>query len=148
MNEKFKEAAELFEEVMIYGTERLMKSIDLPFWHEYSPEQIQVLKILSTYGKATSSKIAQLQGVHKSAISSRIKKLEEKSLIMIKPDEQDRRSKFIFLTEKGERILQLSNEAIYKQFETLILDQVDEYEIDQFIEIFSKLKKILQLKGM
>ncbi|MFA8439404.1 MarR family winged helix-turn-helix transcriptional regulator [Pueribacillus sp. YX66] len=148
MNEKFKEAAELFEEVMIYGTERLMKSIDLPLWYEYSPEQIQVLKILSTYGKATSSKIAQLQGVHKSAISSRIKKLEEKSLIMIKPDEQDRRSKFIFLTEKGERILQLSNEAIYKQFETLILDQVDEYEIDQFIEIFSKLKKILQLKGM
>lgn len=146
MNERIKEAAQLFEEVMIYGTERVMKSVDFPLWREYSPEQIQVLKILAMYGKATSGKIAQLQGVHKSAISSRIKKLEEKGLIVSKQDEQDRRSKFIFLTNEGERILQLSNEAIFKHIETLILDKVDEKEIDQFIAIFRKLKKILQLR--
>lgn len=146
LNAKFKEAARLFEEVMLYGTERVMKYVDSPLWREYSPEQLQVLKILSTYGKATSGQIAQIQGVHKSAISSRMKKLAEKGLITVTRDEEDRRSKWMALTDEGERILKRTNEAVLLQLEALILDKVDEREIDQFIHIFRKLKHILQLR--
>lgn len=145
MNAKFKEAAELFEEVMIYGTARVLKFVDLPHWREFSPEQLQVLNILNTYGQTTGSEIAQFQGVHKSAISSRIKKLEEKGLVQMIPDADDRRLKFIRLTSKGKQFLETSKEAVYQQFEKLISDQVEEEEIDQFIKIFRKLKKILQL---
>lgn len=146
LNAKFKEAARLFEEVMLYGTERVMKYVDSPLWREYSPEQLQVLKTLSTYGKATSGQIAQIQGVHKSAISSRMKKLAEKGLITVTRDEEDRRSKWMALTDEGERILKRTNEAVLLQLEALILDKVDEREIDQFIHIFRKLKHILQLR--
>lgn len=143
MNEKFREAVELFEEVVIYGKERVLKYSSHPLWSKYSPEQIQVLKILATYGKATSSELAQLQSVHKSAISSRVRKLLEKKLISIQSDQNDRRMKYIFLTDKGKHVLQLSREAIYKQFESIILEQFDEKEIDRFIVMFRRLKEIL-----
>lgn len=148
MKEKLKEAIDLFEEVMIYGTERVMKSMDLPLWQEYSPEQIQVLKILSAHGKATSAQLADFQGVHKSAISNRIKKLEEKGLISLESDEHDRRSKVISLTEQGKQVVQISDEALYENIEKLFLGKVDEQELDEFLSIFRKLKDILKIKGM
>ncbi len=147
MNEKFKEAVELFEEVVIHGKERVLKFSGHPLWREYSHEQIEVLKILATYGKATSSELAQLQGVHKSAISSRIRKLLEKNMVSIQFDKKDRRMKYISLTEKGKQILQLSREAIYKQFESIIFEHFDEKEIDRFIVMFRKLKEILQKRS-
>ncbi|WP_416143939.1 hypothetical protein [Planococcus koreensis] len=79
MDARIKEAVDLFTEVMVYGTERVIKSIDDPLWKEYSPEQMQMLKLISKEQRITSGRLAVLQAVHKSAISSRIKKMLEKS---------------------------------------------------------------------
>ena len=76
MDKRIQEAVSLFEEVLIYGTERVIKSVDDPLWKEYSPEQIQVLKLIHKEGEITSGRLAILQGVHKSAISNRLKKLK------------------------------------------------------------------------
>ncbi|MDX1807088.1 MAG: MarR family transcriptional regulator, partial [Paenisporosarcina sp.] len=70
MDERIQEATELFEEVLIYGTERVLKSVEHPLWKEYSPEQMQVLKLISKEESMTAGRLAVLQGVHKSAISS------------------------------------------------------------------------------
>lgn len=148
MNERLQEAVELFEEVMIYGTEHVVKNLDIAIWKKYSPEQIQVLKILSTYGELSSGQLADIQGVHKSAISTRLKKLMEKDLVQLKKDPNDQRVNQISLTAKGFEVLAMSNAAIYESIEKLFEDQIDEQELEQFIESFRKLKSILTKKEM
>ncbi|MDV6379071.1 MarR family transcriptional regulator, partial [Sporosarcina sp. GW1-11] len=111
MKDKLQEAVGLFEEVMIYGTEHVMKNLDVPIWKENSPEQIQVLKILSAYGQLSSGQLAEIQGVHKSAISTRLKKLVEKELIQSEKDPLDQRSNRISLTAKGAEVLAIANDA-------------------------------------
>ena len=148
MNEKLQEAIELFEEVMIYGTEHVFKNLDVPIWKEYSPEQIQVLKILSAYGNLSSGQLAGIQGVHKSAISTRLKKLLEKDLVQSEKDQKDQRIYRISLTTKGYEVLAISNAAINKSIEKLFENQIDEKELEQFIETFRKLKSILKKKEM
>lgn len=148
MSEKLKEAIELFEEIMIYGTEGVIKNMDIPIWKEYSPEQIQVLKILSAYGAMSSGELATIQGVHKSAISNRLKKLEEKGLVTSKRDENDQRIKIILITEVGIEILKTSNDAIYAHIEKLFDGKIDEEELITFVKTFRKLKEILQMKEM
>ena len=148
MKEKLKEAIDLFEEVMIYGSEHVMKSVDVEIWNEYSPEQIQVLKILSTQGPLSNGKLAEIQGVHKSAVSTRLRKLEEKGLVTSSKDPNDQRTKVIELTSSGAEILRQSDEAVYESIVKLFNGHIVEEEIDTFVKTFRKLKDILQLKGM
>lgn len=148
MKEKLQEAVELFEEVMIYGTEQVVKNLDVAIWKEYSPEQIQVLKILSAYNELSSGQLAEIQSVHKSAISARLKKLLDKELIQSEKDPNDQRAKIISLTDKGTEVLALANEAIYERIENIFKDRIDEKELEKFILTFQKLKTILLMKEM
>lgn len=146
MKDQLQEAVELFEEVMIYGTEHVVRNLDVPIWKDYSPEQIQVLKILSAYGYLSSGQLAEIQGVHKSAISTRLKKLVEKELVQSEKDPNDQRINRVSLTAKGLEVLSISNAAIYESIEKLFEDRIDEQELEQFIETFRKLKSILVTK--
>ena len=148
MREKLEEAIELFQEVLIYGSEHVVKSVNVDVWDEYSPEQIQVLKILSTQGPLSNGKLAEIQGVHKSAISTRLKKLEEKGLVASDKDPNDQRAKVVQLTTSGEEVLRKSDEAVYESIEKLFAGKVEEHEIDTFVNTFRKLKDILHMKGM
>lgn len=146
MKETLLEAIELFEEVIIYGTEHFLKSVQSPIWKEYSPEQIQTLKLLSAYDSLSNGKLAVLQGVHKSAITARLKKLEEKGLIRTERAQHDQRAKVVRLTEPGREILAASNTAINETIANLFTDEISEDELVQFVNTFRKLKDILQMK--
>lgn len=148
MREKLEEAIELFQEVLIYGSEHVVKTVNVDVWNDYSPEQIQVLKILSTQGPLSNGKLAEIQGVHKSAISIRLKKLEEKGLVASDKDPNDQRAKIVQLTTSGEEVLKKSDEAIYESIVKLFVGKVEEHEVDTFVNTFRKLKDILHMKGM
>lgn len=148
MNDKLLEAVKLFEEIMIYGTEHVIKNMDIPIWKEYSPEQIQVLKILASYGSLSSGKLAKIQGVHKSAVSSRLRKLEEKDLVVSARDEKDKRTKLVKLTSAGMEVLHASNKAVYDNIEKLFAGRIAEDELEEFVKTFRKLKEILQMEGI
>ncbi|WP_336824751.1 MarR family transcriptional regulator [Sporosarcina sp. USHLN248] len=148
MREKLEEAIELFQEVLIYGSEHVVKTVNVDVWNDYSPEQIQVLKILSTQGPLSNGKLAEIQGVHKSAISTRLKKLEEKGLVSSDKDPNDQRAKIVQLTTSGEEVLKKSDEAVYESIVKLFVGKVEEHEVDTFVNTFRKLKDILHMKGM
>lgn len=147
MDKRIQEATELFEEVLIYGTERVLKSVDNPLWKEYSPEQMQVLKLISKEESMTAGRLALLQGVHKSAISSRLKKLVEKELVVIMPS-GDRREKLIELTDKGQDVVEQSKQVLDEYIGSLLSDHVNDLEIEQFLVTFRKLKEILKMDGV
>lgn len=147
MDQRIKEAVDLFTDVMVYGTERVIKSVDHPLWKEYSPEQMQMLKLISKEKQITSSRLAVLQSVHKSAISSRIKKLLQKELVRIAKTD-DKRTKMLEITDAGREVLAQSDKALTEYIEKLLSEQVEDKEIDEFLIIFRKLKKILKMDGV
>ncbi len=145
MQKQIGEAVELFEEVMIYGQGKVLKSINTELWKKFSPEQIQMLKLIKKEEKLTSNQLAELQGVHKSAISNRLKKLMEKNVVTMLDSEEDQRTKYIELTDEGEKIIQKSDQALHDYIEQLFSEHIEEAELAQFIEMFKKIKSILQL---
>lgn len=147
MDTRIKEAVDLFQEVMIYGTERVIKSVDHPLWNEYSPEQIQMLKLIGKEKRITSARLAILQAVHKSAISSRIKKLLQKEVIQI-VETTDRREKLLELTDKGQAIILELDKVLTDYIEKLMSENIADEEIDQFLTIFRKLKTIIKMDGV
>lgn len=146
-DKRIKEAVDLFEEVMIYGTERVLRGVNDPLWKEYSPEQLQLLKLIRKEGRVTSGRLAGLQAVHKSAISNRVKKLLQKELVRI-VETGDRREKLLELTAEGERIIEQSDRALHEYVHQLLIAQVEDEEIDQFLRIFRKLKEIIKTDGV
>lgn len=148
MSDKLLEAVDLFEEIMIYGREHIIKNMDNPIWKEYSPEQIQVLKILSSYDSLSNGKLAEIQGVHKSAVSSRLKKLEEKGLVISERDKKDQRTNLIKLSSAGMEVLKTSNKAVYDNVERLIEGRITDDEFEDLVKTFQKLKEILQMEGI
>jgi len=147
LDKRIQEAVSLFEEVLIYGTERVIRSVDDPLWKEYSPEQMQVLKMIYKEGEITSGRLAVLQGVHKSAISNRLKKLIEKEVISIKPS-VDKREKILVLTALGETVIKRSDKVLHEYIGKLMTNKVDDQEIEQFLVTFRKLKEILKMDGV
>ena len=147
MDKRIQEATDLFEEVLIYGTERVLKSVEHPLWKEYSPEQMQVLKLISKEESMTAGRLALLQGVHKSAISSRLKKLVDKELVAIKPS-GDKREKLLTLTEKGQDVVVQSKQVLDEYISSLLSDHVNDQEIEQFLVTFRKLNEILKMDGV
>ena len=147
MDKRIIEAISLFEEVLIYGTERVIRSVDDPLWKEFSPEQIQLMKLINKEGEITSGRLAILQGVHKSAISNRLKKLKEKELVETKSS-GDKREKIIMLTEQGQAVIKRSDEVLHEYIGKLMSNQVDDQEIDQFLVTFRKLREILKMNGV
>ena len=147
MGGRIKEAVDLFQEVMIYGTERVIKSVDHPLWKEYSPEQIQMLKLIGKEKRITSARLAVLQAVHKSAISSRIKKLLQKEVIQV-VQTTDRREKMLELTDKGQEVLVEMEKVLTDYIEKLMSENIADEEIDQFLAIFRKLKTIIKMDGV
>ncbi|MGB2994078.1 MAG: MarR family transcriptional regulator [Paenisporosarcina sp.] len=147
MDKRIIEAISLFEEVLIYGTERVIRSVDDPLWKEFSPEQIQLMKLINKEGEITSGRLAILQGVHKSAISNRLKKLKEKELVDTKSS-GDKREKIIMLTEQGQEVIKRSDEVLHEYIGKLMSNQVDDQEIDQFLVTFRKLREILKMNGV
>jgi DNA-binding MarR family transcriptional regulator len=147
MDKRITEAVELFQEVLFYGTERVIRAVDNPIWEEFSPEQMQSLKLISKEGQITSARLAILQGVHKSAVSNRIKKLLQKEMIQV-VQTADRREKLLELTDAGRQVLEESDRILAEYLEKLMSEQVNDQEIDQFLSIFRKLRTIMKTDGV
>ncbi|UOR11601.1 MarR family winged helix-turn-helix transcriptional regulator [Halobacillus amylolyticus] len=146
MNKRLDEAVDLFKDVMIYGTERIIKSIEHEIYDLYSPEQIHMLQILSKVEKVSPGRLAELQGVHKSAVSNRVKKLSQNGLVKVIDSKEDQRGKTISLTDKGRDVIHQSNELISHHIEDLLSDELKDSEIDEFIRIFNKVRTILKVE--
>ncbi|MBR3216335.1 MAG: MarR family transcriptional regulator [Exiguobacterium sp.] len=144
MKALMREAVQLFEEVMFHGTEHVIEAMEGNVWREYSREQLQLLKLLDQFGPTLAGQLAQKQGVHKSAVSNRLKKLVEKELVTSRRG-QDQRERLIALTPEGKRLVEEVDAAVYRYVESLIDGEVDEIEIEQFVRTFRKIKQLLRI---
>lgn len=113
---------------------------------QYRSEQGKILAILwqKEDGRATATDIALASGLANNTLTSMIKKLDKQGLVTIEQSKQDKRKKFVVLTELGwgqkeigDRVNKELGEIFYQGF----LDQeIREFEAYQE-RIINNLKK-------
>lgn len=145
-NQKMEEAVELFAEVMILGRNRITNEIPDNLLNQISPEQVELLDFLMKYGAMTSTEIQNRMLVGKSALSNRLKKMENNGYVKFVPSSEDQRVKYVEITDEGkkshERHTRLVNEYVSE-----LLQDINEEEVEQFIQTFHKIRSILQKGG-
>jgi DNA-binding MarR family transcriptional regulator len=89
-----------------------------------------------------ATKIAPMMGLEARSLTRMLKTMEEKGLIVKKPDLQDKRSVRVFLTEEGKRKKAISVETI-KQFNKQVRDKLSQEEFKAFFVIFEKINQVI-----
>lgn len=97
----------------------------------FSPNEISVLILLSNNKTInTSGKLTTVLGVSKGLVSRSLASLERKRLIEIRLAEDDRRSRYIALTEASKAVICQLREGI-REINDVILEDISEEEIEQ-----------------
>ncbi|MBT2759630.1 MarR family transcriptional regulator [Mesobacillus foraminis] len=105
-------------------------------------DQHYTLRYMHRAGSCTSSELAEVFEVKKSAITAIINRMWEKGLIQRTRDENDRRVVYLTLTDKGKELYLKTEERITRLVESFITS-FDQEEIEQFIKTYEKLNEIL-----
>lgn len=108
-----------------------------------SPGQERLLRVLNRHSGKSQKELAEMIRVRPSSLSEVLKKLEEKSLLIKKQDENDRRFNAYFLTSEGKElaeqlILQRKNKGA-EFFDVLTLEEQE--NLGKILENLSQNKK-------
>ncbi|MDR4889509.1 MarR family transcriptional regulator [Fredinandcohnia sp. QZ13] len=106
-------------------------------------EQHYTLRYINKVGSCTSTELAEVFEVKKSAITAIINRLFEKGLIQRTRDENDRRIVYLTLSNKGNELFTKTEERVHKLVESII-GEFSEEEIVRFLKTYEKLNGILQ----
>ena len=99
----------------------------------YRSEQGKILTVLwnSETGCATATDIALATGLANNTLTSMIKKLEERNLVIISPCGIDKRTKYVKLTEQGWSQKEVG-QRVSQRLDTICYKGFSEEEIRQF----------------
>ncbi|HYG40304.1 MAG TPA: MarR family transcriptional regulator [Cytophagales bacterium] len=92
-----------------------------------------------------ATKIAPLLGLEARSLTRMLKTMEERKLIYKMPDEKDKRSVRIFLTDVGKQKRDVSR-AVVKQFNFFIKDHIQEEKLKIFLEVADKINSLIESK--
>ncbi|WP_174616164.1 MarR family winged helix-turn-helix transcriptional regulator [Virgibacillus ihumii] len=110
---------------------------------DITTDQFATLQYIQKHEECTSTDIAHAFGVGKSAVTAQITRLYEKDLIKRVRDENDRRNVYLYVTEKGIKLIEYTEEEIYTEIGKY-LGHFDEEEITEFISSLEKLASIME----
>lgn len=99
----------------------------------YRSEQGKILAVLwnSKTGCATATDIALETGLANNTLTTMIKKLEEQNLVTISPCGEDKRKKYLVLTELGQSQKEVGH-RVSQKLDTIFYKGFSEEEIRQF----------------
>ena len=113
-------------------------------YDEFTKRDSCILTIILVHSrqgnKITTSKISDLLGITKPAISQALKKLEQGGYIKRKVNNDDRRVVYVYLTKKGEQRLKLKDEH-FKTHIDKALSKMEDEEVELFIKYAEKFIK-------
>ncbi|WP_305147653.1 MarR family winged helix-turn-helix transcriptional regulator [Anoxybacillus gonensis] len=113
---------------------------------DVTPDQYYLLRYIYKRGVCTSTELADVFAVNKSAITAMTNRLVEKGMIERGRGGDDRRVIALSLTEKGRKWLEETEQNVYELVEA-IMTKLSHEEIEQFIQTYEKLAMILQEMG-
>lgn len=110
--------------------------------HELSNANWSLMQYLANEELATMSQIAKYWDVEKPTVSANVKTLTKRELIQLKQG-NDRREKYISLTEKGERLYENISPEI-KFLQNQLLKNLSDEQQELFEKALSDMEKILK----
>ncbi|MBS4211497.1 MULTISPECIES: MarR family winged helix-turn-helix transcriptional regulator [Neobacillus] len=113
--------------------------------NELTNDQHYILRYIHQTGECTSTELAEVFQVNKSAITAIINRMTDRGLIQRTRDEKDRRVVYLTPTQEGVELFQSAQEKVHQLVESIIT-QFDETEITTFINTYEKLAQILDNK--
>ncbi|WP_394231713.1 MarR family winged helix-turn-helix transcriptional regulator [Niallia oryzisoli] len=105
-------------------------------------DQQYMLRYINKVEVCTTSELAEIFHVNKSAITAIINRLWDKGLIKRTRDEKDRRIIYLTLTNEGKEVFKQSDSRIHKLVASFIT-QFDQTEIEAFMKTYEKLNNII-----
>ncbi|WP_425326056.1 MarR family transcriptional regulator [Neobacillus mesonae] len=113
--------------------------------NDLTNDQHYILQYIHQAGSCTSTELAEVFEVNKSAITAIINRMADRNLIDRTRDENDRRVVYLTLTKEGIELYQKAQEKIRLLVESIIT-QFEEPEITAFINTYEKLADVLNNK--
>lgn len=134
---------ELFQQVNRQIRREIFRNESEDQKNSLSPGQERLLRVLNRHSGKSQKELAEMIRVRPSSLSEVLKKLEEKSLLIKKQDENDRRFNAYFLTTEGKElaeqlIVQRKNKGA-EFFDVLTLEEQE--NLGQILEKLSQNKK-------
>lgn len=115
--------------------------------NDLTNDQHYILRYMFNSGSCTSTELAEVFEVNKSAITAIISRMADRGLIERTRDENDRRVVYLTLTDEGKDLYQKAQERIHYLVESIIT-QFEEPEIKAFINTYEKLAQVLDNKKL
>lgn len=107
-------------------------------------EMLHIMRCLDNTAKVNQQELANLTYKDKSSLSYLIKNMEKRGLIRREEDSNDKRSKFVLLTQRGEELhseIRTIVENVYSEIETSINKDHIEKCIDYMKEFTETIKE-------
>ncbi|MDE5055014.1 MarR family transcriptional regulator [Niallia taxi] len=142
-SKKIKDVVDRYVDINFSVNRKLDNLIRMEIGDVLTCEQHYTMRHINQVKVCTSSELAAVFGVNKSAITSIINRLFEKEWIERTRDEKDRRVIYLTLTDKGNAIFTKMEERIHRLVESLI-NKFDDQEISSFLATFEKLDKLIE----
>ncbi|MFC4617166.1 MarR family winged helix-turn-helix transcriptional regulator [Camelliibacillus cellulosilyticus] len=101
-------------------------------------DQHFALRCIKKYEPCTSTDLARLFHVQKSAITALINRLVDKALILRERSQEDRRIVYLRLTDKGMALFE-DCQAMIHDIVSVFINRLDEKEIETFIATYEKI---------
>jgi DNA-binding MarR family transcriptional regulator len=110
---------------------------------DLTTDQHYILRYIYQSKECTSSELADVFEVNKSAITAIVNRMVDREWIERTRDENDRRVIYLTLSKKGINLFEKTEERIHCLVESII-NQFNREEIQNFIQIYEKLAGILE----
>lgn len=105
-----------------------------------TPEQFHLLKIIASKEDAIQAELAEIVQLDKSGVMRHIDQMEQKGYVQRVNDANDRRKKYIVLTDAGKALLDKCK-VILNELSSTILKGISDAELLIFKQVLNKLKE-------
>ena len=111
--------------------------------HDISTAIGYVLINIDLKNGTPATKIGPMMGMEVHSLSRMLRNMEDKGLIVKRPDPEDRRIQRIFLTEEGEKKREVSKKTI-RRFNEMVKSSVSEKTLKGFFEVINNITNLIE----
>ncbi|MDY0395923.1 MarR family winged helix-turn-helix transcriptional regulator [Virgibacillus halophilus] len=113
---------------------------------EITIDQFPTLQYIASHQDCTSTEIAAIFGIGKSAVTAQINRMFEKGFLTRTRDANDRRIVYLSTTKAGEQLVSQTERTLYQCLGP-VLGNFTEQDIHHFLELLEKLAHLMEIQA-
>lgn len=103
-----------------------------------SPAQMHTIEVIGHQGDIRMKELAERLGITTGTLTIAVDRLEKQGLVLRQPNENDRRSYWIVLTDKGKKMFE-EHHRFHLDFTTEMVAELSSEELLQFSQLFARI---------